>query len=206
MSRFFLRLSLKLSIIKAFCLAWLAAVSGGMLYLAAYSNQGNLTTDVPVQLDVGDIAVRKSYKLLMFVHPRCPCSVASLRELSRVMARCEDTLETTVYMYCPEEAGVDWPQGRLWQLASATPGVEVQLDRGGKLAHQFGSTNSGHVLLYDRSGNLRFQGGITSARGHEGDNLGKNAVLTVVKEDLQHVGSCPVFGCSLQPLAAQFGE
>jgi hypothetical protein len=43
-----------------------------------------------------------------------------------------------------------------------------------------------------------FKGGITSSRGHSGDNLGRDAVIDLVTSGVASASSAPVFGCSLQ--------
>ena len=50
--------------------------------------------------------------------------------------------------------------------ASAIPGVIVTPDVGGRIAARLGAKTSGHVLVYDENGVLKFSGGITAARGH----------------------------------------
>ena len=70
-------------------------------------------------------------------------------------------------------------------------------DRQGQRATAFGAMTSGHVLLYDRSGNLVFSGGITAARSHEGDNLGCTSVVAIINGGTSSVAQSPVFGCSI---------
>ena len=50
-----------------------------------------------------------------------------------------------------------------------------------------GATTSGHVLLYDAGGVLRFAGGITDGRGHEGDNAGLDAALALLRGHVPEV-------------------
>jgi hypothetical protein len=52
-------------------------------------------------------------------------------------------------------------------------------------------------MVYDRSGALRFSGGITDGRGHEGDNAGLFSVLDLVRSGKSAVAATPVYGCSL---------
>jgi len=58
-------------------------------------------------------------------------------------------------------------------------------------------TTSGHVVLYDADGKLVFNGGITSSRGHSGDNAGRAAITKLVHHESAAVPEAPVFGCSL---------
>jgi hypothetical protein len=181
--------------------AWLALVGTGFLLLAHYSNQpGPRITAPPEQSSLSSEANSK-FRLLMFAHPHCPCTRASVSELARLMSRETSRIDATVYLYRPDGKPDDWALGSLWNSAAAIPGVHVQVDPNGTVAAQFGSATSGDVLLYDASGSLRFHGGITAARGHEGDNLGKSTVMAVIAGDRANVDQTPVFGCAIHPAA-----
>ena len=41
----------------------------------------------------------------------------------------------------------------------------------------------GHVLLYDKNGALVFSGGVTPARGHEGDSIGNSMILAIIRKE-----------------------
>jgi hypothetical protein len=84
----------------------------------------------------------------------------------------------------------------LWRSAEAIPGVTVRADQDGNEARCFQAKTSGHVALYDVHGKLLFSGGITSSRGHSGDNAGRSAIMKLLKHEMA-VGETPVFGCSL---------
>jgi hypothetical protein len=142
----------------------------------------------------------------MFLHPRCPCSVASVNELARIMSRCAGQLDSTIYFVRPESEPAAWENGRLRNLASSIPGVNVKSDVGGSVAKQFHANTSGEVLVYDCRGNLCFHGGITSARGHAGDNLGESAVIAIAMGEKSDVERCPVFGCPFRAEVADDGN
>ncbi|MGC4006784.1 MAG: hypothetical protein QM811_28120 [Pirellulales bacterium] len=114
------------------------------------------------------------------------------------MSRRDGNVVATVYLYRPTTADDDWTNGALREAASTIPGVTVSVDAGGALAEHFGSHTSGDVLVYDTSGHLRFHGGITSGRGHEGDNRGETAVASVLCGDSNGIPDSPVFGCALR--------
>jgi len=46
--------------------------------------------------------------------------------------------------------------------------VTIISDESGTLSDQFGAMTSGQTFAFDRAGRLRFSGGITASRGHEG--------------------------------------
>jgi hypothetical protein len=51
-------------------------------------------------------------------------------------------------------------------------------------------------MLFDASGALRYAGGITMSRGHEGDSAGSNALARILAGE-QQAGRFPAFGCPL---------
>jgi hypothetical protein len=75
--------------------------------------------------------------------------------------------------------------------------VTVMLDENGHDTAAFGASTSGQVMVYDASGAIQFSGGITDGRGHEGDNPGMLAVLSLVRDGKSQVSTTPVYGCSL---------
>jgi hypothetical protein len=173
---------------------WAAVAATGMGMLAAYANSAGKMSPAPAFIDGGEDSAA-AYRLSMFLHPRCPCSKASVNELARIMARCSEQLDATVYFVRPESQPEDWERGALWNLASSIPGVAVETDIGGRVAEQFHANTSGEVVVYDRQGKLRFHGGITSARGHAGDNVGESAVIDIASGGTTDVERSPVFGC-----------
>jgi len=149
-------------------------------------------------LDSGIPRPTGSPVLVMMVHPHCSCTGASLEELARAMVRGQGKAEVYVLFLKPAGLGQEWVKTKLWSRAAEIPGVSVLADDRGNEARRFGVATSGHVLLYDRGGSLRFSGGITDARGHAGDNPGAEALVK------QLLGAAPaperffVFGCSLR--------
>jgi hypothetical protein len=140
---------------------------------------------------------RERLTLVFFAHPHCPCTVASLRELERILARSSDRLRAQVVFCVPDGAPAGWERTELWQQACAIPGLCVVVDPRGAEARLFGACTSGTTLVYDAQGSLRFEGGITSARGHEGDSAGKSAVLACLEGPRAGAFALPVFGCPL---------
>ena len=136
--------------------------------------------------------------LLLFLHPLCPCSKASIDELKEILECCGDrvrphavVLQTTV---------LDSDCSRVIDRSLAdVPGIDIRRDQGGELSRRFGVLTSGHVLLYGPEGGLIFSGGITPARGHSGDSLGRRSLLEAIMGRQCDRGSTPlfVFGCPL---------
>lgn len=178
---------------------WLVLVIGGFGYLINYTATAGRGDDGRPQWPQDAQLERPSDKplLLMFVHPACPCSRASMEELSRLVARANRKVAVSVLFLRPDGFEAGWERSDLWESASRIPGVRVLVDPAGIAARRFGAATSGYTLLYDRNGRLVFRGGITASRGHEGDNVGKHAILSWLHDTEIESAETPVFGCPL---------
>jgi hypothetical protein len=181
------------------CLLWLLGAASGFGILAKYQGTqgsvGKTPQGWPQEAQV--VLDQKRNTLVMFAHPQCPCTRASIEELNRLMAKSQGKLTAQVYFFRPHDQQGDWVKTDLWRSAAAIPGVSVNEDIDGKQAHLFGAETSGHVLLYDTHGQLLFNGGITESRGHAGDNAGENTIVSLVSGQTASLKQTPVFGCSL---------
>lgn len=183
---------------------WLAIVVGFFAMLLSYETTPGLAAGAPVAWPHDTSLHRKDdvAKLVMFLHPHCPCSRASLEHLQRVLIATGVDPACAIVFVVPEGAPGGWADGSLLRRAGEIPNVRIILDPRGDKATRFNVTTSGHVLYYDVDGSLRFQGGITAKRGHVGDNKGERALLSLVKGDRDVLDQTPVYGCPLLDVAA----
>ena len=133
----------------------------------------------------------------MLAHPRCPCTRASIGELARITVQVQNKISAYVLFVTPSGSGPDWQDSALRQSAAEIPGVTVLSDTDEIEAQLFGAETSGHTLIFNTVGLLLFSGGITESRGHAGDNVGEDAILTLVKNNPVERNRSFVFGCSL---------
>ena len=186
-------------ILAALVGAWLVAAGAGLWVLARYEFTPGEFSAAAEQWPVGSRIQREpgKYTLVMAVHPKCPCSRASVGELAKAMARMPGRVSAHVLFVQPTEFTEDWAKTDLWREATAIPEVSVQFDEEEKEARRFGANVSGETLLYDASGRLRYQGGITASRGHWGDSRGRAAVEALVRGEATETAKMPAFGCLL---------
>ncbi len=185
-------------------IVWLGAVGAGLAMVMKYESAPGTTGETPVIWPTGATIDRDAHRptLIMFAHPQCPCTRASMNELNRLLAKCSDGVAAHVFFLKPEEWGDDWTQSDLWRSAASLPGVVLHEDDGGREAARFGAETSGQVMLYHPRGPLLFQGGITAARGHAGDNAGAARIFALVtgSDSGPALSTTPVFGCALREL------
>lgn len=178
--------------------AWLLLVAFGLTFLWNYANAPGVAAAAPPTWPAGSaLSAPEGKTLLAFVHPRCPCSRATLRELDRLMTEAKDLLSARVLFYAPSEEPSTWVETDLWEHAARIPGVRVLRDVDGAETRRFGAATSGQVLLYDAGGALLFSGGITAARGHSGDNFGRSSLLEIVLGGDAERAETPVYGCPI---------
>jgi hypothetical protein len=179
--------------------AWGFIVGVGILLLDAYAARPGTFGSSPERWPAGSILGLDSHRptLLVFLHPRCPCSRASLAELASVMARCGDRVSAHALVFRPAQLPERWDCSGIEQDLRSLPDVATRPDLEGLEARRFGVATSGHVLLYDTRGRLLFSGGITPARGHQGENYGRSGVLARILGTDRERPVHPVFGCPL---------
>lgn len=169
--------------------------------LAAYASLPGTTLAAPLKWPAETAILRseRAPTLLVFAHPRCPCTRATLGELEKIVARYGDSLATWVVFLKPGGSDAGWDNTELLKTAAAIPHVGVIRDLDGVEAGRFQATTSGQALLYSEQGDLEFCGGITVARGHAGDSAGREAIEAILSRGPAGLRQTPVFGC---PIAA----
>ncbi|HEY2842626.1 MAG TPA: hypothetical protein VGJ09_03210 [Bryobacteraceae bacterium] len=184
--------------VAAALVVWISCLCGGFGVLSKYSNTPGAPA-AALQEWPGDIPRDSNGRstLMLFAHPQCPCSRATLGELAGILAHDPSRLDVRVAFFVPSEKPADWSDDNLIAEAARIPGVHVIEDRDGALARKFGAKTSGQALYYDARGHLAFAGGITESRGHSGDNDGRDAITSLIAGNTPVLRQTPVFGCSL---------
>jgi hypothetical protein len=171
---------------------WIAApvILVGFGLLESYSLRAGADARAPRHV------VDAEPRVLVFLHPLCPCSRATVSELARIALRIGDRASIHAFVLADDE--LDAVSSDMWQRVASIPGVVVEADRSGAKAREYGVDTSGTVLFYARDGSLLFDGGITAARGHEGASSSTTALLERVVDGADTHITVPVFGCSLR--------
>ena len=178
---------------------WCAGVAAGCWSSFQYETTAADTAPALDRWPANDLCSlsRRRPTLVMFAHPRCPCTRASLNELELLMTHCQDRVEAHVIFLQPRSFTAEWARTDLWNSAAAIPGVTTHLDLDGTVQERFAARVSGETFLYDPAGKLAFHGGITASRGHAGDNDGRCALESLLIDDACRIATTPVFGCAL---------
>jgi hypothetical protein len=178
-------------------LLWVAAVGTGLEILWSYENAPGPRAAAPTAFPLDTRLERPHDRAVLIValHPQCPCSRATVAELARLVAHAAAPIDIHALVVATPGFDERLVRSELWTAAAAIPGVRVRRDDGTE-AKRFGARVSGQVFAYDAAGALRFSGGLTGSRGHEGDNAGRAAVEAMLAGH-PHAATSFVFGCLL---------
>lgn len=172
---------------------WATAAIAGSVVLAVHASTAGESASAPATRPITAKPL-----LQVFLHPKCPCSSATVEELARLTGRCGDRLAIEAIVFQPETKADDWADTAIVQSVTAIPGVTVRPDPGAVLMHQSGVKTSGQALLYGADGRLLFNGGLTASRGHAGDNAGVDAIIDQIFAGTSATKQTPVFGCGIE--------
>jgi len=180
--------------------AWFLVVAAAMGGLWRYKTTAGEPSRAPSMFPSASRLAREHDRplLLMFAHPQCTCTRASFAELRVLMNEFQGRVTAHVVFLAGGGDTGSWSASDSRGLARSIEGVRVEEDRDGTEASMFGAATSGSVLLYGRDGRLLFHGGITGARGHVGDNPGRDELTHLLRGDTTAAAPTPVFGCSLR--------
>jgi hypothetical protein len=185
----------------AMAVVWLSIVTTAMALIFQHVNAPGTVGEIPSNWPAGtQIALDKNRPtLIMFAHPHCPCTRATLGELDLLMAKCQGKVSAQVWFIKPAGTTADWTNSDLWHSAVKIQGVTAHWDENGVETERFHAETSGQVVLYNPQGRLIFRGGITIARGHSGDNAGRTELMTMLqgRAIVEAKDATPVYGCAL---------
>lgn len=167
---------------------WVVSVGLGIRELHSYSTTPGESGAAPAHWPTASSLPHAEGHphLVLFAHPECPCTRATLGELAEIAS--SHSVAISIVLAGPGDA---------WSDATRVLGAQRILDPLELEAQRFGARTSGHVVVYDASGELRYAGGITGSRGHAGINAGRLTVERILagsdERELDHA----VFGCAL---------
>lgn len=189
---------------------WLLLAVGGLALLSNYEGTaGPSVQALPQWPSTSKLTLPPHYTLVLAIHPQCPCTRATLDELALLLARCPQLSAQLLFLH-PQNFDDTWVKSDLWQRAQAMPRVHCISDLNGTEAALFHATTSGTALLYSSDGRLLFEGGITPARGHAGDNAGVDTIVSITHRpqpsDHTSVTRTNVYGCPLYDDASTSGN
>jgi hypothetical protein len=186
-----------------FFVGWVTCLVAGLAFALRYAADPGASARAPATMGAAGVASTGSpwpadkFRLLVFLHPQCPCSRATVGELDRIVARAGSRACIRAFFLSDPARDEAWTKSATWRSAAAIPGVEVIADPSGLAAQAYGARTSGETLLYSPAGELVFHGGITAARGHAGQNAGSDTIVAVLRGERALIAVAPVFGCAL---------
>lgn len=182
---------------------WFCAACVGLKVVWTYDNTPGIAAAPehgwPPASAIPRVAGRPT--LLVFAHPCCPCTGATIDEVANIAAQCRDRVSVRVLFFRPTDSSPGWGATDIRRAVENIAGIQVLTDKGGVEARRFHALTSGQTMLYDADGRLQFRGGITGSRGHSDSNPGSDAVVSLILNGKATLDHTPVYGCSLLAIA-----
>lgn len=185
--------------ITAFLCFWFLTIFTAFASLISYSDRpGSSGSPESTWPENSKISLEKEKSTIVIaLHAGCPCSKATLSEYEKVSSRVNDSVTTYALLFVPRNHVELWESNPFKERLERIPGVNIIQDTDGELAHAFGIETSGHVLLYAPDGNLKFSGGITDGRAHEGTSYSETYLENLIDQKENKRRDFHVFGCHL---------
>jgi hypothetical protein len=188
-----------------FPVLWLLSALAAFSYINRYSTRPGAVGELPPRSEIQRILSNNDQtSIILFVHPKCVCSDATVDELKDLLSQFEKKQQPQVYVqfYYPADKTPEWAkESDLYKKLSLFKDWHLRLDQAGGQAFAWGAMTSGYAIMVNKQGNVIFNGGLTVTRGHRGENIGKSGLKKAISfyselsPDTPLQG--PTFGCSL---------
>ena len=198
--------------LSLFCGLWLMAVCSGMVAFYDYSFTQGASPATPASFPKQSRLPRIDGQrcLLMFVHPMCGCTNASVEQIRRlyhdIQAAGHSVPQLTFVIRQPSATEPAWSSTSVLQLCNSVPGASLIQDYDGSESRLFGVTTSGTCCLFDNNGQRIFVGGITIARGHQGPAPSAWQLKRAITEGHITDEHFQVFGCAMFSATQETGQ
>lgn len=189
------------------CAVWIGSALWGWSALLEHTYRPAETADAVTDWPdaAWPTAPSASFQIVVFAHPFCPCTRATLQKLDESLTRLPDETRISVIFVTAGLKPAEVAGSSTVEFARRLPGVEVRFDETGDWAERFHARVSGEVFAFDRQGRRRFHGGVTTGRGHLGDAAGQELLERLALGVTEESSTAPVFGCAL-PRAVSAGN
>src|SRR5277367_4862072 len=101
---------------------WLLGAGIGFHALHRYAYTEGTAAKPPSRWPANSrIPRNEGFKLIVFAHPECPCSRATLRELAIIVGHSREQLDVHVCFYAPRSMREKWRTSDVWSDAPVLP-------------------------------------------------------------------------------------
>ena len=179
-------------------IAWAGAVLSGFYRMRIYETTpgpvGRPPESWPATTLIRRVVGRPN--LLMAVHPKCPCTRASLTTLAAILGQSTTVVSVRLLVFRSATAAGNAGEPPIFSAVELPGEVRVD-DPGGVEAKRFGLATSGRTIVFDAAGLRQFAGGLNPARGRSEISDGGEAVPALFQGDEALRDVAEVFGCAL---------
>ncbi len=132
--------------------------------------------------------------LVMVLHPRCPCSRASVQQVASMM-NTTNPPKCIFLFYTPSIFAKGWEKTDIWNQASEIPDSVLISDIDGRETKTSEHPHPDRPTFFDRQGFLRYSGGLTEGRGHQGECRNLEAAIKALNDSHKPTTFGAVYGC-----------
>ena len=138
------------AVIAAGILAWVGGVAWGLQKIESYSSAPGMAAEAPAKWPGSTLVTPQAGRstLVMFIHPQCSCTRASLAELKTILEHTRGAVSAWIVVLKPTGMNDDWAEAGAAETARNMSGVTVVNDDNGTEADFFVALTSGHTVLY----------------------------------------------------------
>jgi hypothetical protein len=136
-------------------------------------------------------------RVILFAHPLCPCTRATIAELDEALGSRRTNVNTTIVFVTAGLAEPDIYDSPTVAAARRLLNVTLRFEDNTAFASRIGATTSGELFVFDGAGKRVFHGGITAGRGHRGRSPGRERFEQALEGILVDHEESPLFGCRL---------
>jgi hypothetical protein len=186
---------------SAVIVAWIGALLGCAWWQLGYELAPGASATCQSAAPYGALRAQPDRPLVvMALHPRCPCSRASVSNLEAGLTAWGADVQVRVLGVVPAgvDPGPEWTASGVCRRAAGLGEGVLLEDDGGVIAGSLGMRTSGDVVAFDARGRVVFHGGLTTARGQAGPSEGVRLLIAALRSDgARPALTTPVFGCVL---------
>lgn len=177
--------------------AWFCTAVFLFAKLAMYSQSPGAQATPPLAAVANIHPNPDRYTLVVSVHPKCPCTQSTFYELERLVPKVDNNIDFVFYIFTTQESPESWFNDSSAHIQTRFPDSVIHKDIDAVSATRIGSMISGSTVLYNPDGYPVFWGGVTSGRGHSGDNLGSDSIIAIVNDREPPRTTTLVYGCEI---------
>ena len=181
------------------CLCWLGALTQIWGLVTDYNRVASRFASAPAQFPFESTISFTSGRsnILLFLDPMCETTAADLDALNQLMHTVGYHAQALVILRRGVTADMPWQALALPHRVKATPQTQIMVLKNNLELQRFGVINSGVLLLYSPTAELKFSGGVSNGRNVFGVSVSSHTLEERITDPSLATTTRPVYGCDM---------